>query len=60
VIMDNRAGQLVASGATEVEAFVGGIQWAFATGAVIGVVVIVTALMLPSKVEAPEGAPVGH
>jgi len=60
VIMDIRADSLVESGATPTESFVGGLQWAFAAGALIGVVVIVTALMLPSKVEAPEGAPVGH
>ena len=43
------------------EAFVGGLQWAFVVGAVIGVVVVVLALLLPAaEVEVPEGAPAAH
>ncbi|KAA1420870.1 multidrug efflux MFS transporter [Nocardioides humilatus] len=60
VVLQNRKEHLEAGGSTASEAFVGGLQWAFVVGAVIGVVVIVLALMLPSRVETPEGAPVGH
>jgi DHA2 family lincomycin resistance protein-like MFS transporter len=60
VVMENRSHDLLESGAAPADAFVGGLQWAFAVGALIGIVVIVCSLMLPSKVEAPEGAPVGH
>ncbi len=38
----------------------GGLQWAFTAGAVIGLVVVAMSLLLPSRVDAPEGAPVGH
>lgn len=60
VIMTNRSEHLAESGSTQGEAFMGGLQWAFATGAVIGIVVVAMALLLPSKVEAPEGAPAAH
>src|SRR5688500_10094832 len=60
VVMENRSESLAASGSTVSESFVGGLQWAFAVGAIIGVAVIVLSLMLPSRVETPEGAPVGH
>jgi len=58
--MENRSESLAASGAGQAEAFVGGLQWAFVVGAVIGIVVVVLSLLLPARVEAPEGAPVGH
>ncbi len=60
VVMENRSESLAASGAGQAEAFVGGLQWAFVVGAVIGIVVVVLSLLLPARVEAPEGAPVGH
>ena len=60
VIMTNRSEHLAEAGSAPGDAFVGGLQWAFAAGAVIGLVVVAMALLLPSKVEAPEGAPVGH
>ncbi|TIC88796.1 multidrug efflux MFS transporter [Nocardioides sp. GY 10113] len=60
VVMDNRAGALAASGADPVAAAIGGLQWAFVAGAVIGVVVVVCAFLLPARVEAPEGAPAHH
>ena len=60
VVMENRSESLAASGSTLSESFVGGLQWAFAVGAIIGVAVIVLSLMLPARVETPEGAPVGH
>ncbi len=56
VVLQNRKESLEASGSTLPEAFVGGLQWAFVVGAVIGVVVVVMALLLPSRVDAPEGA----
>jgi MFS transporter, DHA2 family, lincomycin resistance protein len=60
VIMKTRSEHLAADGVNEASAFVGGLQWAFVAGAVMGVVVVLTALLLPARVEAPEGAPVGH
>jgi len=60
VIMTNRTESLAKGGANEADAFMGGLQWAFFAGAVIGVVVIAMSLLLPSKVEAPEGAPAAH
>ena len=60
VVMSNRAEDLALGGTPYPEAFVGGLQWAFYAGAVMGVVVLALALMLPARVDAPEGAPVGH
>lgn len=60
VIMTNRTESLAEDGASKADALMGGLQWAFFTGAVIGLVVIAMAVLLPSKVEAPEGAPAGH
>ncbi|WP_436698509.1 MDR family MFS transporter [Nocardioides sp. BYT-33-1] len=60
VIMTNRTEHLADAGSGPVESFMGGLQWAFAAGAVIGVVVVAMALLLPSKVDAPEGAHAGH
>ncbi|WP_278256356.1 hypothetical protein [Nocardioides convexus] len=53
VIMTNRGKHLAEGGASQGDAFVGGLQWAFATGAVIGLVVVAMALLLPSKADAP-------
>ncbi len=60
VVLQNRRDDLLAGGSTLPEAFVGGLQWAFVVGAGIGIVVVVLSLLLPARVEAPEGAPVGH
>ncbi|MBS4752444.1 multidrug efflux MFS transporter [Nocardioides sp. zg-ZUI104] len=60
VILDGRSEHLAASGSAPADAFMGGLQWAFAAGAVIGVVVVGLALLLPAKVDAPEGAPAPH
>ena len=60
VVMTNRGEHLAAGGASKADAFVGGLQWAFLVGAGIGIVVVVMALLLPARVETPEGAPVGH
>lgn len=60
VILSNRSESLARDGASAGAAMLGGLQWAFAAGAVIGLVVVATALMLPSRVEVPEGAPHGH
>lgn len=53
VIMTNRTEHLAKAGEHPVDAFMGGLQWAFATGAVIGVVVVAMALLLPSKADLP-------
>ncbi|TYL45940.1 multidrug efflux MFS transporter [Nocardioides sp. BGMRC 2183] len=60
VVMDSRADSLLADGVDAIDAAMGGLQWAFAGGALIGLVVVVTAVLLPSKVDAPEGAPAAH
>ncbi|WP_435771229.1 MDR family MFS transporter [Nocardioides sp. SYSU DS0651] len=60
VVLDSRQDHLAEAGRTPVDAFMGGLQWAFAVGAIIGIVVVAMALLLPSKVEAPEGHAVGH
>ena len=60
VVLQNRRDDLLSDGSSMPEAFVGGLQWAFVVGAVIGIVVIVLALLLPARVETPEGAPVAH
>lgn len=60
VVMTNRSKDLVAEGTPVPDAFVGGLQWAFYGGAIMGVVVVVLALFLPSRVEAPHGAPSAH
>ena len=59
-ILSSRAASLAADGATPAAALVGGLQWAFALGAVIAVAVVVLALLLPRR--APEGAaaPAAH
>lgn len=60
VIMTNRSEHLAEAGKSASDAFMGGLQWAFTAGAVIGLVVVAMSLLLPSRVDAPEGAPVGH
>ncbi|RDB46238.1 MDR family MFS transporter [Tsukamurella tyrosinosolvens] len=57
VVMSNRSSHLAETGASQPEAFVGGLQWAFAAAALMGVVVVVCALFLPRKVDgaAPSG-----
>ena len=60
VVMENRSEHLASTGSAPAEAFVGGLQWAFVVGAVIGIAVIVLSLLLPSRVAAPEGAPAAH
>lgn len=59
-LMTNRSESLAESGTDGPHAFVGGLEWAFLAGAGAGVVVLLIALLLPSKVDAPEGAPAGH
>jgi DHA2 family lincomycin resistance protein-like MFS transporter len=60
VIMKNRSASLAEAGAGEAEAFVGGLQWAFVAGAVFGVAVIACSLLLPTRIETPDGAPAHH
>ncbi|MCX6400100.1 MAG: DHA2 family efflux MFS transporter permease subunit [Propionibacteriales bacterium] len=59
-LMSDRSDSLAASGSDPAHAFVGGLEWAFLAGAGAGVVVVVLALLLPSRVEAPEGALAAH
>lgn len=56
VIMTNRSEDLAASGSSAADAFMGGLQWAFFAGAVIGLVVVAMSLLLPSRADAPAGA----
>ncbi len=60
VIMKTRSEHLASDGVNQASSFVGGLQWAFVAGAVMGVVVVLTSLLLPARVEAPEGAPTAH
>ncbi|MBM0127464.1 MDR family MFS transporter [Pimelobacter simplex] len=60
VIMTNRTESLATSGSSPADAFMGGLQWAFFAGAVIGVVVIAMSLLLPSKANLPAPAHGGH
>lgn len=56
VILDNRTEHLLTTGRPPGAAFMGGLQWAFAAGAVIGLVVIAMSLLLPSRVTDEEPA----
>ena len=56
VILTNRSTALAEHGSAPDAAFVGGLQWAFIAGAVLGLIVVALSLMLPAK---REGAPVG-
>ncbi|GAA4807181.1 MDR family MFS transporter [Nocardioides caeni] len=60
VIMTNRSEHLAERGSSDGEAFMGGLQWAFAAGATIGLVVVAMSLLLPPKADAPAGAHGGH
>ena len=60
VIADIRSRQLLADGAAQVDAFVGGLRWAFLAGAVAAVAVVALAALLPARVERTEGAPAPH
>lgn len=60
VIMENRTTHLEEAGSAPGDAFVGGLQWAFAAGAVMAVVVAALALLLPARVESEGHAPAGH
>ena len=53
VILENRSRSLVESGSSPDVAFVGGLQWAFVVGAILGVVVIALSVFLPSKADQP-------
>ncbi|CAM3804877.1 DHA2 family efflux MFS transporter permease subunit [Nocardiopsis tropica] len=54
VVMSNRTTQLVEAGASQPSAFVGGLEWAFVAAALMGVVVVVAALLLPAAKPATE------
>ncbi|MFH5231028.1 MDR family MFS transporter [Antrihabitans spumae] len=51
VILENRSSALVERGSEADAAFVGGLQWAFIAGAVLGVIVVALSLLLPPKQE---------
>lgn len=57
VVMSNRTAHLAETGASQPEAFIGGLQWAFGAAALMGLVVVVCSLFLPSRVDgaAPSG-----
>ena len=57
-ILSSRATSLLEDGASAEAAQVGGLQWAFALGAVVALAVVGLALMLPKR--APEGAASAH
>jgi DHA2 family lincomycin resistance protein-like MFS transporter len=59
-ILKSRATSLATSGTSPDEAFVGGLQWALLAGVGFGVVVLLMSLLLPARVESPEGAPAHH
>ncbi|BDH56186.1 MDR family MFS transporter [Tsukamurella sp. PLM1] len=54
VVLENRSAHLVSAGATQPDGFLGGLQWAFALAALMGVAVVASALLLPAH--KPDGA----
>ncbi|RLV51009.1 DHA2 family efflux MFS transporter permease subunit [Nocardioides mangrovicus] len=58
-VMSSRAADLAASGTAPTAALVGGMQWAFAVGAISALLVVVLALVLVGRrdVRSPEGEP---
>lgn len=60
-VMAARNSSLLADGASDVEAQVGGTQWGFAVGAVLAVVVVAVAVVMPGRLPAKTGdAPMVH
>ncbi|MFC7383992.1 MDR family MFS transporter [Sphaerisporangium rhizosphaerae] len=53
-VMSARADALRSAGATEVVATLGGMRLAFIIGAVLSIVVIVTAILLPARADGPD------
>ncbi|BBH16390.1 MFS transporter [Nocardioides baekrokdamisoli] len=58
-ILKGRSTSLANGGASPAHAFVGGLQWALMAGTVFGLVVLGMAVLLPTRVDAPEGGS-GH
>jgi hypothetical protein len=56
--MSWRAADLAREGASATEAAVGGTQWAFITGALLSIGIIVLAFVIPSR--SPEGMGGSH
>lgn len=54
-VMSDRSESLALDGVDPAHAFVGGMEWAFYIGAAAGAVVVVLALLLPNRVDAPAG-----
>lgn len=59
-VMTARAAGLEESGVAEVAATLGGMRAAFAVGAVLSVLVVVLALVMPGRSDAPAGQHAGH
>jgi DHA2 family lincomycin resistance protein-like MFS transporter len=59
-VMSWRAADLTSSGASVTEAAIGGTQWAFITGALLSVGIIVLAFVIPSRSPEGMGAPSHH
>jgi DHA2 family lincomycin resistance protein-like MFS transporter len=57
-VLSTRATSLAADGAGEVAAQVGGLQWAFGLGAIVSVLVVGLALLLPKRAPEPVAGPV--
>lgn len=58
-VMAARNSSLVADGATELEAQVGGTQWGFGVGAVLAVVVVAVAVVMPGRLPSSAGVAPG-
>ncbi len=52
-VLSSRSASLVEAGATETDAFVGGLSWAFGAAGLISIAVVGLTLLLPSRVDEP-------
>lgn len=55
-VLTARGDSLAADGASQLGAYVGGMQWAFALSAILSVVVVLLAVVLPGRLPAPAQA----
>jgi len=56
-VMSSRTGALAAEGVGGTEALLGGMRWAFVVGAVLSLVVVALALVLPGRPDEHEPEP---
>ena len=56
-VMTSRSASLAEDGSSAADAMLGGMQWAFAVGAVVSVLVVVLALVLPGRLPAAVADP---